>query len=146
MAGVLIDSSVVIEAERLRTSVADHLALYGIGAGEPVSISAIAASEILHGVGRTRDAARRRKREAFAESVLANFPVVPFDLLVARVHARLTIDLAAAGTPLPVEDIQIAATAIANGLDVATRDAGSFPRVPGLRVRTISPPTLPPTK
>jgi predicted nucleic acid-binding protein len=54
--------------------------------------------------------------------------------VIARVHARLSADLAARGSPVGAHDLMIAATAIAVGYDVATRDERSFPRIPGLTV------------
>ena len=79
--------------------------------------------------------AQRTTREAFVERLLAHLPLIPFDLVVARVHARLSAELAVKGSPIGAHDLQIAATAIAVGDDVATRDERSFPRVPGLCVR-----------
>jgi predicted nucleic acid-binding protein len=38
------------------------------------------------------------------------------------------------GNKLPIEDLMTAATALAHGHGVATRDKKSFPRVPGLKV------------
>ena len=62
-------------------------------------------------------------------------PVIPFDLDVARVHARLSAELAAKGTPVGAHDLMIAATAVAQGYVVATRDKRSFPKIKGLAVQ-----------
>ena len=48
-------------------------------------------------------------------------------------YARLKQRLALAGTPIPENDLWIAAAALEHGLPLATRDA-HFARVPGLRV------------
>jgi tRNA(fMet)-specific endonuclease VapC len=101
---------------------------------EPVAIAAITASELLHGVHRAKDRSQPARRETFVERLLAGLPLVPFDLVVARVHARLSAELATAGTPVGAHDLLIAATALAVGYDVATRDERSFPRVPGVNV------------
>jgi len=61
--------------------------------------------------------------------------VIPLDRVVARVHARLSAEFAVKGTPIGAHDLLIAATALAVGDDVATRDLRSFPRVPGLNAR-----------
>jgi predicted nucleic acid-binding protein len=68
--------------------------------------------------------------------VLAAVSVIPFDLVVARVHARLWAQVASAGRPVGAHDLLIAATAIANGYRVATRDTRSFPNIPGLSLVT----------
>ena len=42
--------------------------------------------------------AQPRRREAFVEGLLARFPVISFDAVAARIHARLSAELAANGT------------------------------------------------
>lgn len=126
--GAVIDSSVLIAAERGKLDLESVLRGYG---DEPV---AIAASELLHGVHRAVDASQRSRREAFVERLLAELPLIPFDIVVERVHARLSAELAAKGSVVGAHDLQIAATALAVGYDVATRDERSFPRIPGLNV------------
>jgi predicted nucleic acid-binding protein len=58
--------------------------------------------------------------------------VIAFDLIAARTHARLWARLAAKGEAIGTHDLLIAATAMARGLDVVTRDERSFPRIEGL--------------
>ena len=100
---------------------------------EPVAIAAVTASEMLHGVHRLGGVARVRG-EAFARRWLEALPVLPFDLDVARVHATLGAQLAAAGTPIGAHDLVIAATAVHHGHRVATRDRRSYRRIEGLGV------------
>ncbi|XXT23673.1 type II toxin-antitoxin system VapC family toxin [Sorangium sp. So ce429] len=129
--GALIDSSVLIAAERGKLDLEQVLRDHG---DEPVAIATITASELLHGVHRAVEASQRARREAFVERLLAHLSLIPFDLVVARVHARLSAELAAKGSPVGAHDLLIAATALAVGYDVATRDDRSFPRIPGLTV------------
>ncbi len=123
-----LDTSVMIAAERGRLD----LELITAQAGDEIAISAITASELLHGVERAARLEHRTRREAFVESLLARWPVIPFDLAAARVHAGIWAQLAAKGTLVGAHDLIIAATAIAIGARVATRDERSFPRIPGL--------------
>ncbi|MGH2879065.1 MAG: PIN domain-containing protein [Solirubrobacteraceae bacterium] len=102
-----------------------------LGEDEDVGIAAITASELLHGVHRA-NAERRTRREAFVEAVLATFPILPFDLLVARVHARLWATLAAAGADVGAHDRIVAATAMAAGWRVATGNMRHFEPIAGL--------------
>ena len=127
--GTLIDSSVLIAWERNHLGLERQLAEY---AEEDFAISAITASELLHGVHRASTTAQRRRREAFVEGLLSRLPIIPFDAVTARIHARMSAELAARGTGVGPHDLIIAATAIAGGLTVATRDERSFPRIPGL--------------
>lgn len=129
--GIVIDSSVLIAWERDQLNLETEMARY---AEEDFAISAVTASELLHGVHRARTPARRSQREAFVEGLLARMPVFSFDLITARVHARLSSELAVKRVPVAPHDLMIAATAIANGYAVAARDERSFPKIPGLSV------------
>lgn len=129
----LVDSSILIAAER------GQLDLGALGAkGEELefAISAITASELLHGVHRAAEPDRRAKREAFVERLLNSLPVLPFDLTAARIHARVWAELASEGITVGAHDLLIAVTAMAAGCAVATRDQRSFPRIPGLSLLT----------
>jgi tRNA(fMet)-specific endonuclease VapC len=84
----LIDSSVLIAAER------GQLNFDAIAAEEDVPISAVTASELLHGVHRARTLAQHHRRQAFVEGLMAQLPVIAFDLIVARVHTSLWAELA----------------------------------------------------
>jgi predicted nucleic acid-binding protein len=130
----LIDSSVLIAAERGDLALDTFSARY---AEEDVAISAVTASELLHGVHRARTAGQRHRCQAFIEGLLAQLPVIAFDLTVARVHASLWADLAKRGVAVGERDLMIGATAIARNYTVATRDERSFSRIPGLTVQLV---------
>jgi predicted nucleic acid-binding protein len=129
---MLIDSSVLIAWERDQGDIERQLASHG---DEDVAIAAITASELLHGVHRATTPARRNQREAFVEGLLSRLPIISFDLVTARIHARLSAELATKGTAVGAHDLIIAATAMARGQAVATRDERSFPKIPGLTLR-----------
>lgn len=128
---VIIDSSVLVAAERGQL---DLNTVLGASGSLPVGIAAITASELLHGVHRAITPAQRAMRESFVERLIGSVLVLPFDLTVARLHARVWAELAAQGITVGAHDLIIAATALANGGTVATRDDRSFPRIPGLSV------------
>lgn len=127
--GALIDASVLIAAERGTLDLDSILEEYG---EVDFALSAITASELLRGVHRADSEARQSSREAFVEALLSRLPVIAFDLIAARTHARLWAQLAARGDAIGAHDLLIAATAIARGLEVVTRDERSFPRIQGL--------------
>jgi predicted nucleic acid-binding protein len=133
--GVLIDASVLIGAERARIEWDE---LLGRGAeldeDEAVALAAITASELLHGVHRLKGVPQARAA-LFVETVLDHMPIQAFDAGVARVHAMLSAELAGRGAAVGAHDLILAATAVALGYDIATRDLRSFPRIPGLGVR-----------
>jgi tRNA(fMet)-specific endonuclease VapC len=127
--GTLIDTSILIAVQRGQL---DPVRLRSEHDDEPVAIAAITASELLHGVHRLTSAVARTRAERFAETVLASIPVIPFDLEVARVHARLDAELSAAGTQVGDADLMIAATAVALDYRIASRDRRSSPKIEGL--------------
>ena len=127
----LIDSSVFIAAERGALPLDEVLARH---AETGMALAAISASELLHGVHRLRASRGKARAEAFVEAVLSQIPVIAFDLLCARVHARIGAELARRGVTLGAHDLLIAGTAVAKGFTVATCDRRSFARVPGLGV------------
>ena len=126
---IVLDSSVLIAAERGQLDLASLLAP---AYAEEVAIAAVTASELLYGVFRASGPARRARREAFVERALAVLPVLPFDLTAARVHARVWASLASKGVTVGAHDLLIAATALAHGAAVLTRDERGFRRIPGL--------------
>lgn len=103
------------------------------------AIAAITASELLHGVERAQDIARRSRRQQHVERILASVSVHPFELGHARHHARIWADLEARGTMIGAHDLLIAATALSLACDVATLNVREFRRVPGLGVVDETP-------
>ena len=130
----LIDSSVLVDVERGR---ADLGALLEKRGDRGIAMAAITAAELLHGVHRLRASKRKTRAEAVVETLLASIPVIPFDLVCARAHARLGAALARRGITVGTHDLMIGATALARGLSVVTRDQRSFPRIPGLEIEDL---------
>jgi tRNA(fMet)-specific endonuclease VapC len=137
--GTVLDTTVFIEFERAMrglpaaqamTEVAERLEGQ-LGETEEVGIAAITASELLHGVHRAT-AEHRGRRAAFVEAVLAAFPTLSFDLLVARTHARLWAGLASSGAEVGAHDRLVAATALSAGWRVGTANIRHFGRIAGL--------------
>jgi len=128
----LVDTNVFIAIERRGDTPA---ALTSLGRDEPLAIASVTASELLFGVHRANTSERRTRRETFVEAILAAFPVLPFDLLAARTHARIWAYLATTGQLIGERDLMIAAIALTHGYDVLTDNVGEFARIPGLNVR-----------
>lgn len=129
--GVVVDTSILIAAERKDADAGSMFASFG---AESITMAAITASELLHGCYRASDAAIRARRSAYVDAVLDLIPVARFGLPEARRHAQLWAELVQAGTPIGPHDMLIAATAIARGDAVATLNRSEFERVPGLHV------------
>jgi tRNA(fMet)-specific endonuclease VapC len=129
--GTLIDTSVFVAAERGRLDLGAWLSARP---DESFAISAITASELLHGVHRAPSGRRREARRAFVEGILATYPVHPFDAEAAVVHAEKWAAMATRGELIGAHDLIIAATALLHGHAVATFNERDFSRVPGLQV------------
>lgn len=139
--GTLLDSSVLIRIERAAFQAGSagdpadgwEEIIAALPEDEEIGLATITVSELLHGVHRASPDIRPR-REAFVESVLADLPVLPFDLRTARVHAFLWAELRRRGDVIGPHDLIIAATALSIGWAVATFNETEFRRVPGLHV------------
>jgi tRNA(fMet)-specific endonuclease VapC len=143
--GTVLDTTVFVEFERATRTLPAERAMQTVGkrledrlgSDDEVAIAAITASELLHGVHRATEDHRVR-REAFVAAALQAFPVLSFDLLVARVHARLWAGLASSGVDVGAHDRIVAATAMSAGWRVGTANVRHFGRIPGLDVNRIS--------
>src|SRR5258708_7165315 len=78
-----------------------------------------------------------RALRAIVEHLLSGLQAIPITETVARVHADTWADLAARGEIIDAHDLWIAATGLAHGFGIATRNVTDFTRIPGLRV--VSP-------
>ena len=93
--GVILDSSILIAAERKRFDLARFLSA---NPNELFFITSITAPELLHGCARANDASIRERRTKFVEDVPQDYAVLPFNLPEAREHAQLWADLEMKGS------------------------------------------------
>ena len=125
--GVLIDTSVLVAFERGDLD-ADRV----IQPDEQYAMSVVSAGELLHGVLRATGR-RAQVRSTDVERVLSTLRVLPVDVPVARAYAHASAALAITGTVVDANDLWIAATALASGMEMLALD-GDFERIPGLVV------------
>lgn len=127
--GLILDTDVLIRGEKQAAEVdftrwADHGDAY---------ISAITCSELLIGVHRANTPARRARRSAYVETLLARVPILAFDASVARAHAHL-LGALPRNVTLGAHDLIIGATALAHGFALLTANVADFGRMPGVVV------------
>jgi tRNA(fMet)-specific endonuclease VapC len=108
----------------------DERVLDSIAEAEVVSLPAIVLGELEAGflMGRRERENRSTLSEFLAESFVSILPVTP---AVARRYGQLFAELRRAGTPIPINDIWIAATALDCGGHLLTFD-GDFGRIASL--------------
>jgi len=129
--GLILDSSLLIADERNRFNLSSWLRARP---AEPVAVSAITLSELWVGIESEPDPGRGRRRRRWLEKTCRRLEVVPLDAAVARVHARLWVQLSSAGLMIGPHDLIVAAAAIHRRWALATFNAAEFRHVRGLEV------------
>lgn len=119
----LLDTSVFIASESGRALDGDQLPA-------EASLSVVTLAELQAGVLAAADTASRALRLATLEAV-ADIEVHPIDVPVAAAWAQLRALLAEVGRRVNVNDLWIAATAVALRLPVVTQDA-DFDQLDGM--------------
>jgi toxin FitB len=99
-------------------------------------VSAVTKAEIELGIALLPEGRRRDALTRAAASMFADFHgrCLPFDEVAATRYAALVAGRVRAGRPIGVKDAQIAATALANGFVLATRNLSDFAGIAGLAV------------
>lgn len=129
--GIILDSTEIIALERNRGAIDELIAGRE---DDPFGISVVTVAELLHGVERADTETRRLRRQAFVEKVIELFPIVPFDVAVARIYARIWASLVRKGHTVGAHDLIIAATAISLDYTVVTANRRDFEKIEGLRL------------
>ncbi len=121
----LIDTSVVIDLERLAPG----------DLPSQLAVSAITLAELAAGPHATGDPEERARRQDRLQRAEATFDPLPIDAAVARAYGRVYTGVAAAGRKARGArslDLLIAATALASGLPLYTRNPNDFTGIEGL--------------
>jgi len=133
--GVILDSSVVIEAERQQLNVAQFLKQIVQKIGErEAALSSITVAELVHGIYRANTEERRARRRAFLDDLKAAVPVYPITDNTAELVGKIGGESAAKGVTIPFDDLLIGVCALERGYAVATRNRRHFQKIPGLKL------------
>jgi len=133
--GVILDSSVVIAAERAKLSpdILIEQVLAKVG-DQQVALSAIGYTELLHALYRAERQVHRTLRRLFLDELLGELPVYPYTEKSAELAAKIGAEAIKAGNTIPYADLLIGATALSLGFSVLTSNERDFRKIDGLDV------------
>ncbi len=133
--GLILDSSVVIDAERRGETVERLIEriINSIG-DQDAALSAAGLTEIVRGIYRASTPQIRSRRESFLNELLADLTVYPYTKETAMLAGKLDGEQQNKGVVIPFADLLIGATALALSYSVLTVNVRHFERIPGLSV------------
>ncbi len=138
LTGLVLDSSVLIAAERRKLTAAQAIENVQTAIGEiPIVLSAVTIAEIGHGIYRANTPGIRQRRRAFLDDLKATVPIYPLTAATAEIIARIGGEQAAKGINLPLGDLMIGACALELGYTICTGNARDFNRIPGLQLISL---------
>ena len=131
---LILDTSALVVLERaLETANEPRLP------DEDIALPAIVWAEALVGVRLADSVKRAARRRARLEALRSQLEVIPFTAVIAEHYSDIYAELAANGTPIPQNDMAVAATArsLGFGVLIGANDEAHFRCVPGLRVEIL---------
>jgi predicted nucleic acid-binding protein len=136
--GLILDSSVIIEAERKGQTVEQLLEQVKRSVGEvEIAICSVTVAELVHGVYRANTGESRQRRRAFIDEVKRHVPVHPVTGETGEIIGRISGEQAARGIKIPFDDLAVGASALEQGYAVATANVRHFQMIPGLVVKQL---------
>ena len=133
--GLVFDSSVLIEAERGNFNLKNFLNKECTN--DTLFITAVTATELLHGWEQAPQGKKKDKRKEFVEYIINGYEVLSFDLAAARYHAQLWTYLKGQGLMIGAHDLLIASICLSLKHKLATLNQKEFSRVPGLILKDV---------
>ncbi len=125
---IVLDTNVL--SELMRSRPAAHVVRWvDEQDASALAITAVTAAELLYGVARLADGARKTKLAAAVDALVRqDFAgrVLPFDATAAEHYAELVVERERQGRPVSVSDGQIAAICRLHGSILATRNVRDF--------------------
>ena len=133
--GLILDSSVLIGAERQGQNARQVLAAIARTAGETeIALPVVTVIELAHGVARADTAQRKQNRQQFIHELLTALPIHPVTVPVALRVGQIDGENQAKGMRIPLADLLIGVTALELGYGIATGNLRHFKGIPGLTV------------
>jgi predicted nucleic acid-binding protein len=123
---IALDTNIVSELMRAQPD-ARVLEWVDMQPAESLVVTAVTVAELLYGIARLPDGRRRKDLEAaFAQTLDEDLPILPFDEAAAVEYAAMVVSLERDGRSISTADAMIAATCMAAGATLATRNTKDF--------------------
>jgi predicted nucleic acid-binding protein len=133
--GLILDSSVVIAAERRSDTVEKMIAQLVSAAGDQdAALSSVGLTELVHGIYRAQTPAMRLRRRSFIDELLRDLTVYPYTRATALLAGKIDGEQQAQGVTIPFGDLLVGATALELGFSVLTANLRHFRLIPGLKI------------
>ncbi|WP_144729236.1 type II toxin-antitoxin system VapC family toxin [Extensimonas perlucida] len=128
MSGYLLDTNIISDMIRSPDGPAARR-IEQVGPKE-IFTSIIVAAELRYGCAKKGSP----KLRARVEDILQTIPVLPLDIPADAEYGGIRAELEAAGQPVSMNDLLIAAHALALGLTLVTDNTREFHRIRGLKL------------
>ena len=133
--GLVLDSSVVIAAERRGDNVLQFLRQVAAATGDQRAVlSSVGLTELVHGIHRAQSTQARNNRESFIQELLNDVEVYPYTKETAMLAGKIDGEQKNRGVTIPFIDLLIGATALEVGYTMLTVNVRHFRLIPGLIV------------
>jgi predicted nucleic acid-binding protein len=132
--GLVLDTSVLIEAERGKLSLSSILRK--TFPKESIYISSISVSELYLGAHFSQKSFKEQRTTSI-EIMISSLIILDFDSMVARTHAHTCSQLKKKGIIIGPYDLIIAATCLYHQHSLLTFNIKEFSRVPNLKLASL---------
>jgi predicted nucleic acid-binding protein len=131
--GLILDSSVVIAAERRGDNVTQMLKQIVAATGDQ-RLSSVGLTELVHGIYRAQTPQARSRRDSFIRELLNDVEVYPYTKETAPLAGKIDGEQQSQEIIIPFGDLLIGATALEVGYSLLTANVRHFRLIPGLTV------------
>jgi tRNA(fMet)-specific endonuclease VapC len=136
--GLILDSSVLIAAERKAQPISELLGVVRARSGvADILLSAISVIELEHGLWRANTAELARRRRLYLDAIFFAIPVQPFTKEMGQLAARIDAEARKGGVAIPFADLQIGVTALHLDYAIGTLNSRHFEMIPNLKVEKL---------
>jgi tRNA(fMet)-specific endonuclease VapC len=133
--GLILDSSVVIAAERRGDAIEKLIEQVVVVAGDQdAAITSVGLTELIHGVYHAQSSEVRLRRQSFIDELIRDLAVYPYTKETAILAGKIDGEQQTLGVTVPFGDLLIGATALSLGFSVLTVNLRHFRLIPGLNV------------